>query len=213
MDQTLAARKNRKSSGLCSKVGLYCYNFSLTTEPFKQQPNGALNTNFFKTIEFEYNNYSNLVSSLQVSQSNTYNKLLNTLTSQSIAINVDYTDYNNFAFFGSVESRLNNFYDKVKQIEDYNSLITNYTLSASLYPNLQTEITLYSSSISNIISTLDGYETYLYFESSSYAWPKSTSILPYTLYSTGSVSAINWFNTNINLASSYDELNQNNFIG
>ena len=163
------------------------------------------------TISSQYNNYSNLVSSLQVSQSNTYNKLLNTLTSQSIAINVDYTNYDNFAFFGSVESRLNNFYDKVKQIEDYNSLITSYTLSASLYPNLQTEITLYSSSISNIISTLDGYETYLYFESSSYAWPKSTSVLPYILYSTGSASVINWFNTNINLASSYDELNQNNF--
>ena len=51
--------KYSKSSGLCSKVGLYSYNFSLTTDPFKQQPNGALNTNFFKTIEFEYNNYSN----------------------------------------------------------------------------------------------------------------------------------------------------------
>jgi hypothetical protein len=31
----------------------------LTTDPFKQQPNGAFNTNLFKTIEFEYNNYSN----------------------------------------------------------------------------------------------------------------------------------------------------------
>jgi hypothetical protein len=40
-------------------VGLYSYNFGLSTDPFKQQPNGALNTNFFKTIEFEYNNYSN----------------------------------------------------------------------------------------------------------------------------------------------------------
>jgi len=39
--------------------GRYSYNFGLSTDPFKQQPNGALNTNFFKTIEFEYNNYSN----------------------------------------------------------------------------------------------------------------------------------------------------------
>jgi hypothetical protein len=51
--------KYNKSNGICSKVGLYSYNFGLTTDPFKQQPNGALNTNFFKTIEFEYNNYSN----------------------------------------------------------------------------------------------------------------------------------------------------------
>jgi hypothetical protein len=51
--------KYNKSNGACSKTGLYCYNFSLTTDPFKQQPNGAFNTNLFKTIEFEYNNYSN----------------------------------------------------------------------------------------------------------------------------------------------------------
>jgi hypothetical protein len=51
--------KYNKSNGACSKTGLYCYNFSLTTDPFKQQPNGAFNTNLFKTIEFEYNNYNN----------------------------------------------------------------------------------------------------------------------------------------------------------
>ncbi len=42
-----------------SKEGIYNYNFGLTTDPFKYQPNGAFNTNKFKTIEFEYNNYSN----------------------------------------------------------------------------------------------------------------------------------------------------------
>jgi len=51
--------KYNKSNGSCSKIGLYCYNFSLTTDPFKLQPNGAFNTNLFKTIEFEYNNYNN----------------------------------------------------------------------------------------------------------------------------------------------------------
>ena len=51
--------KYNKSNGSCEKYGLYCYNFSLTTDPFKLQPNGAFNTNKFKTIEFEYNNYNN----------------------------------------------------------------------------------------------------------------------------------------------------------
>ena len=51
--------KYNKSRGTCSKTGLYCYNFSLTSDPFKQQPDGAFNTNKFKTIEFEYNNYNN----------------------------------------------------------------------------------------------------------------------------------------------------------
>ena len=51
--------KYNKSNGSCDKYGLYCYSFSLTTDPFKLQPNGAFNTNKFKTIEFEYNNYNN----------------------------------------------------------------------------------------------------------------------------------------------------------
>ncbi len=42
-----------------SKEGLYCYNFCLSTDPFKFQPNGAFNTNKFKSIELEYNNHSN----------------------------------------------------------------------------------------------------------------------------------------------------------
>ena len=35
--------------------GLYCYNFTLNTNPFNIQPQGAFNTNFFKTTEFELN--------------------------------------------------------------------------------------------------------------------------------------------------------------
>ena len=42
-----------------SKDGLYHYNFSLTTDPYKYQPTGAFNTNKFKNIEFEFNNYEN----------------------------------------------------------------------------------------------------------------------------------------------------------
>jgi len=158
----------------------------------------------------QYSDYSSLISSVQTSQNNTYQKLLNTLTSKSIDINVDYTDYSNFSFFGSVEERLNGFYSKVKEIEDYNTLILNYSSSASFNPSLQLEINRYSSSINNIISNFDGYETFLYFGSSSYTWPKSNSTLPYTLYSTGSVSSSVWFNNAITSASLFDELNQNN---
>jgi len=162
------------------------------------------------TVSTQYGTYNNIVTSLQTSQNNTYQKLLNTLTSSSIAINVNYTDYNNFVFFGSIKQRINNFYSKIKEIEDYNTLITTYSTSASFNPSLQLEINKYTSSINTIISNFDGYETYLYFESSSYTWPKSTSTLPYTLYSTGSLSGSLWFAANTESASLYDELNQNN---
>ena len=48
-----------KSSLGSSKQGLYCYNFELKTSPYVYQPDGAFNTNKFKTIEFEYNLTSN----------------------------------------------------------------------------------------------------------------------------------------------------------
>ena len=34
--------------------GLYCYNFCLNTDPFDLQPSGALNTNRFNLVEFEF---------------------------------------------------------------------------------------------------------------------------------------------------------------
>jgi len=199
------------------KVNPYSFNINLDTLITPPAPLMLRGANFtipisreVNTISTQYGTYSDIVTSLQTSQNTTYQKLLNTLTSSSIAINVDYTDYNNFVFFGSVEQRIDNFYSKIKEIEDYNSLITSYTPSASFNPNLQLEINRYTASINNIISNFDGYETYLYFESSSYTWPKSTSTLPYILYSTGSVSGSTWFIDNKDLASTYDELNQNN---
>ena len=48
----------RASSGIL-KDGLYNYNFSLHTDPYRIQPSGAFNTNKFKRIEFEYNLTSN----------------------------------------------------------------------------------------------------------------------------------------------------------
>ena len=42
-----------------AKDGLYCYNFCIDTNPNLVQPSGSFNTNKFKTIEFEYNNYNN----------------------------------------------------------------------------------------------------------------------------------------------------------
>ncbi len=201
------------------KVNPYIFNINLDTLISPPTPLMLRGANFnipiskdINTISTQYSGYNNLFTSLQATQSNTYNKLLNSLTSNSIDINVDYTDYNNFSFFGSVEQRLVGFYNKVKEIEDYSNIILNYSSSASFNPYLQLEINRYSSSISNIISNFDGYETYLYFESTSYAWPKSTSTLPYVLFSTSSISASIWYNSAIESASLYDELNSNNLI-
>jgi len=173
-------------------------------------PNFSIPVDNQSTISTSYNNYYSLISHLQSVQSSSYNQVSNLLENKNIKINVDYTDFENFSFFGSVYQRLSNFYTKVKQIEDYNNFIVNYTPSISTTASLQTTINQYSSSINNLISQFDGYESFLYFESSSYAWPKSGFIKPYTLQSTGSVST--WYNSLTSSALDYDSDNQNNLI-
>lgn len=162
------------------------------------------------TISTSYQTYDNLLNNLQSLQSSSYSKILNLLTTQSIDINVDYTDFSNFSFFGSVNERLKNFYTKVKQIEDYNNLINIYTPNVATTSSLQLEISSSRNNINDIISRFDGFEYYMYFESSSYTWPKSTSTLPYQLYSTSSAIAETWYNNYTASAKIYDENNVNN---
>jgi len=190
--------------------------FSPTTSSLSLRgPNFDINIENQGTVSTTYTNYQNLISNFQSLQSSSYHRLLNLFNSQSADININYavsesSDFGNFVFFGSAYARLNNFYTKVKQIEDYNILIQSYTSDLSTNPSLQADINYFSSSINTVISQFDGYESYLYFESSSYAWPKSGSFKPYTLLSTGSLNSIAWYNNQTSSAQYYDSINPNN---
>jgi hypothetical protein len=172
------------------------------------------------TVSTPYINYEGALFSLQSLQNSSYQQILNLLATQSVDINIDYSDFDNFVFFGSAYQRVNNFYNKVKEIEDYNTLISTYTPSVGSIPNLQTEINKASASINNIISQFDGFEYYLYFENTSnltssvqYSitpYPKSGSLKPFSLLSTGSVSASVWFNWATTNALDYDNNNYDN---
>jgi hypothetical protein len=162
------------------------------------------------TISTTYNTYSNLVTNLQSLQQTSYHQILNLMATQSVDINIDYTDYSNFVFFGSAYQRLSNFYTKAKQIEDYNTLINTYSPLSASTPSLITEISSYQSNISTLVSQFDGYESYLYFESGSYTWPKSGSLKPYALLSTGSAEVLNWYPALTGSAKDFDENNYDN---
>jgi hypothetical protein len=171
-----------------------------------------INSGTTGTIGTPYTNYTTLISRLETLQNSSYQQILGLLASQSADINIDYSEYDNFSFFGSVNQRLANFYDKVKQIENYKNQINVYTPLTASSPNLITEINQYKSSINTTISQFDGYENYLYFESGSYSWPKSGSLKPFELLSTGSAVVINWYNNTSLSASIYDRNNPNNLI-
>ena len=162
------------------------------------------------TVASSYQTYQSLVDGLQSLQNNSYKQILNLLATQSANINVDYTDFNNFVFFGSAFKRVSNFYEKVKEIENYNNFINTKSSLTSSTPSLILEINQYSSSINDIVSKFDGYENYLYFESSSYTWPKSGSLKPYSLLSTGSATVNTWYNALTGSTQDYDSENYNN---
>jgi hypothetical protein len=158
-----------------------------------QGPNTNLNINSLVNNSTTYQNYNTLTSTVSTSS---LNQLQSLLEERGVEINIDYTDYSNFVFFSSAKSRLQNFYTKAKQIEDYNNEI------AALDALTQTSsssgsLVILQKYISDIITNFDGYEYYLYFESGSKAWPKTNSEPPYTLASTGSAAVLNWYGTDV----------------
>lgn len=152
------------------------------------------------------------------------NQILSLLDKKGIDINVNYEDFSEFIHFSSAKTRLENFYYKVKLIEDYNNelvgfldVITSNTNLSSAFSSSKASLT---SEIDYIIKNFDGYEYFMYFNSGSlYSWPKTNLTPPYTLASTGSIESLTWIGTSdpsnpyygglILEAQEYDENNQN----
>jgi hypothetical protein len=172
------------------------FNISITSDPIPtpvvsfglRGPNLNINTKDQVNNTTNYINYSSLLANPLTSS---INQIKSILDEKGIEISIDYTDFTNFVHFSSAEQRLNNFYYKVKQIEDYNTQIT--TLSAAPVSSVSSSVNILQDNITSIIQNFDGYEYYLYYESSSYAWPKSNSTVPYILYSTSSTQVRTWF--------------------
>jgi len=209
------------------KINPYSFNINLdrlvlpSTGSQLRGPNFSIEIPNKNNIDTSYQNYNTLINSLQ-NISSSYQQLLSLITSQSIDINTDYSNFSNFVFFSSAKQRLVNFYNKVKEIEGYNNLISTYTPQTSSYPNLINDINVATASINNTIANFDGFEYYLYFESGSTLvssleyginpYPKSNSTKPFILLSTSSATTETWFNASTSSAEYYDDFNQNNLI-
>ena len=195
------------------KVSPYVFDINLdkliTPAPGPQLrgPNFNIDIPNQNNVATPYQTYTSLINSVQTISTSSYQQLLNIISSQSIDINVDYSDYSNFVFFSSAKRRLENFYTKVKEIEDYNNDIAIYTALTSSRPNLINDLNTATASINNIVANFDGYEYYLYFESASTTWPKTNNSLPYINATTA--SATSWYNTATGSADDYDNSNQN----
>jgi len=208
------------------KINPYVFNINLdklitlALGPKLRGPNFNIEINNQNNVATSYQNYTSLINDIQSISTSSYQQLLSLITSQSIDINVDYTDFNNFTFFSSAEQRVLNFYKKVQKIEGYNSDISIYIPLTSSRVDLIKNYNAATASINDIISKFDGFEYYLYFESSSAIpgtyginpYPKSTATLPFTLYPTSSLAAQSWLIASTSSAAYYDDNNQNYVI-
>ena len=139
---------------------------------------------------------------------NLTNQLNSILAERRAELNTDYSDFANFTFFSSAEQRLINFYDKASLIENYNNQIASLNTIANT-TEASSSKAIYQTKINDLITNFDGYDYYLYFDSSSQSWPKSNTTPPYTLYSTGSAEVLTWFPEQLDSGSLYDERNPN----
>jgi hypothetical protein len=186
----------------------YVFNLNLDTSiipesaPQLKGPNFEINIDLKQNVGTKYENYSSLVSSLTGSS---YRQVLNYMNDGSYDLNIDYTSFDNFVNFSSAEKRLNIFYNKVKQIETFNNEISIINSSTNVLKNEQTSSI--KLKIDDIVKNFDGFENYMYYESSSYAWPKSGVNKPFTLLSTGSLTSQTWYNNYTGSAEIFDENN------
>tara|TARA_B110000285_G_scaffold34461_1_gene36626 strand:+ start:7568 stop:10867 length:3300 start_codon:yes stop_codon:yes gene_type:complete len=172
------------------------------------------NTNL--RIKTQTNNttvYKDILTLTSGSTSGITNQLNSVLAENRAELNTDYTDYSNFSFFSSANTRLTNFNYKATQLETFSSQIATLNAVTNVpLAEISASKGYYQNQIESITKNFDGYDYYLYYNSSSYAWPKQNSTPPYTLYSYTSSEATNWLNTQSNTAIAYDRENRNNLF-
>ena len=195
--------------------------FSLDTLTHLQGPNININVKDFINNSTTLKSKSDLISS--PSTSSIFN-LQNILNQKGVKItpNYSYDTFDEFVNFSSAKKRIENFVEKVAQIQTYQSDINalgSVTGSTSSSYSVSSSVASLTTNIENIIQNFDGYEYYLYYATSSYSYPKTGNSYPYTLLPTNSTPVLNWLGSDseyspyyggiILSASIYDNNNQN----
>ena len=138
-------------------------------------------------------------------------------------LNIDFTDYNNFVYYGSAYNRLVSFKNKLLKIEE----LTSASISASVSSSTIGQ-SLKAIEKENIIRNFDPYEQFLYFATESFvytasayyntsgveyhataSWPKMADGTP---WSANSVTASNWLTVQNAIAQRFDDNNPNYLI-
>jgi len=169
-------------------------------------PNLRIDTRLNSSVPSAYKAYNDILLS---DSTNSTNNLLGALSS-SIPISIEFDNpatptgytYENFIHFSSAEERLRNFKYKLELVELYTSKSAH--IGSIKFGDYSQVINDNNQLKNNVIKGFDEYERFLYYESGTYAWPKSNSSKPYSLYPVTASEAISWFNTNLSSSEDFD---------
>lgn len=175
--------------------------------PELRGPNFSLEESLITGNPTEYFNYNEL---FNYPLTSSYRELTSIFEQKGANLSVDYSDYSNFIQFSSVEERLRNFKYKLDLIEDYQNNIDLIQQGAAPANGITGSRVYYRELIDNILSKFDHYDRYLYFESSSYSWPKTNTTKPY-INQTGNATGSFW-NSKVVQAASFDNTNKSSLL-
>ena len=165
----------------------------------------------------DFKNKTQLLGSNQQIKEEIENKLLSQ-SLESVEINYDHRQFNDFIHFSSAEKRLENYNYKVTLIESYASS----SKSLATITAKTDESKVFDTKIRQVKNEFDHFERYMFFQSSSFftsslgsfydnAAPKrsgaGTLTNPYINYSVSSSQYTTWYNRQIQSASVYDNEN------
>jgi len=183
-------------------------------------PNFDINQNIITSNETSYKNWNELLdSNLKTSQG-----ILDSIFSGSAqaAVNIDYTDFNNFVFYGNATDRIKNFMYKIELVENYETQLNTLLSSENTNSNsVKTNVDKFEKRISTVKESFDSFERWLYYTptgSSTFTHDISGSVEPYPKYleddkyvynSYSSSVASEWYDTSIEIAKEYDTFNYN----
>ncbi len=162
-------------------------------------PNLRIDTRLNSSKPSTFQNFDQLLGG---AASSSFQNIDNYLSS-SFELAIDFTNTNtptryhfeNFIHFSSAVERLKNFNYKLGLIENYDEELNEIdTLSGphTSSINVINERSAIENKKRSLIGGFDAYERFLYYESGTFAWPKTNSARPYTLSLTTSPEAQDW---------------------
>ena len=196
-------------------------------------PNFSLSNEDIFTVPSSQKTFDQILSNGSISSS--FNNVQNLLSGSEIKIDLEFDNFDtstgyhfeNFIHFSSAAERLSNFKYKLELLETYSGSLAkldNITgdITSSTFVSENKNIILNKQD--KLIQGFDYYERYLYYESGTFAWPKTNSTKPFINAKVNSAAAVSWFGAPVSdynntyyggqmlSASKYDEINQHNLV-